>query len=109
MKILRFAIAAIALTAVAGMAEEARADWVVRVELQNQFTGEFMYPTLYSSDDYYDARDEYDWYEFLMKMYPSKFRNDVLDPMGVPWYWKPNTQRMYLIYLGGINPTGRRR
>jgi hypothetical protein len=107
MKALRIAVAAIALAAVSGMANDARADWVVRVELENQFTGQYTYPTLYSSSDYDNARDAFDWYEMLMKAYPSKFRSDVLDPLGIPWYRKPNTQRMYLIYLPPLNPTGR--
>lgn len=107
MKAIRLAVAAIALVAAAGMANDARADWVVRVELRNQFTGEFTYPTLYSSASFEDAQDEYDYLEFLMKVYPSKFRSDILAPMGIPWYCKPSTQRMYLIDLGGIYPTGR--
>lgn len=109
MKALRIVAAAVAIAAAThGIADKAEAKgWVVRVELRNQFTGEYMYPTLYSSEYYSDAQIEYAWYEYLMKVHPQKFRSDVLDPMGIPWYWKPDTQKMYLIFLRGIFPTGR--
>lgn len=108
MKMLKLAVAAIAFAAVLGTAEQSQAKgWVVRVELRHQFTGETMYPTLYSSEYYYDALEEFLWYEYLMKAYPAKFRSDVLDPMGIEWFWKPDSQRMFLLFLRGIDPTGR--
>ncbi len=63
------------------------------------------YPTLYSSDDKTDAWMAFDWYETLFKLYPQKFRTDVLNDMRVPWYYFP--VRVHFVYLRGIYPTGR--
>ncbi len=47
----------------------------------------------------------FDWYETLFKLYPQKFRTDVLNDMRVPWYYFP--VRVHFVYLRGIYPTGR--
>ena len=106
MNALRIGLMALAISVVSGLNNQTEAGkWVVRVELENIFTGHTYYPTLYSSPSKNDAASAYAWYELLMKVYPTKFRNDVLDDLGVPWFYVP--VRLHFVYLKGIFPTGR--
>ncbi|MCS7469087.1 hypothetical protein NZK35_20740 [Stieleria sp. ICT_E10.1] len=106
MKGIRICLAALAISLFSGLDTEADAgNWVVRVQMESVFNGHTYYPTLYSSTNKSDAASAYAWYELLMKVYPQKFRTDVLNPLGVPSYYVPI--RMHFLYLSGINPTGR--
>ena len=105
MNAIRIAAVAVAVAVFGGMqADQAEAGWTIRVEVESE-SGHVYYPALYSTNDKKDAYIEYAWYEMLMKVYPDKFRTDVLNKIGVPWWYSP--VRLHIVYTSGINPTGR--
>jgi hypothetical protein len=106
MNAFRMGLMAFAIMVVGGLVNETQAgNYVVRVQVENVFNGHTYYPTIYSSPDKKDAWAEFEWNEMLMKLYPGKFRTDVLNKLDVPWNYFP--VRMHFVYLRGINPTGR--
>jgi hypothetical protein len=107
MNALRMGIAALAITAAAGLTNEAKADkWVVRVELQEIFTGTTIYPTIYSSTDKQSAEFIYFWERVLFVNAPDTFREGISDLIPPNSYWIPRD--VILVYLPTINVVGRR-